>query len=117
MKNKRDLILPQFPTVGKEKRGIITSLISGFIGLAYEGIPSFLHNRRNKALHKSVKTMETKVNILCNKFMHLEDSMVMYGVYNAETLEKLINAVHTMHNGTTLNERLFAGELNMSFLL
>ena len=27
--------------------------------------------------------------------------MVMYGVYNAETLEKLINTVHQMHNITT----------------
>ena len=72
----------------KEKRGIITSLISGFIGLAYEGISSFLHNRRHKALHKAVKDMETKANIQCNKLMHLEDTMVMYRVYNAETLEK-----------------------------
>ena len=36
----------------------------------------------------------------------------MYGVYNAENLEKLINTAHHMHNSTTLNERLFTGELN-----
>ena len=48
--------------------------------------------------------------------MHLEDSMVMYGVYSAATLEKLINTVHKMHNITTLNERLFTGELNMAFM-
>ena len=52
LKNKVDLILPQFPA-RKEKRCIFTSLITGFIGLAYEGISSFLHNRRHKALHKS----------------------------------------------------------------
>ena len=34
LRNKVDLILPQFPTNRMEKRGIITSLISGFIGLA-----------------------------------------------------------------------------------
>ena len=61
--NKVDLILPQFPTNRKEKRGIITSIITGFIGLAYEGISSFLHNRRHKALHKAVKAMESKTNI------------------------------------------------------
>ena len=33
--------------------------------------------------------METK-NIQLNKLMHLEDSMVMYGVCSAETLDKLI---------------------------
>ena len=41
--------------------------------------------------------------------------MVMYGVYNAETLGKLINAVHQMHNTTTPNERLFTGELSIAF--
>ena len=58
-------------------RGILTLLITGFIGLAYEGISSLLHNRRHKTLHKEVKAMETKTNIKCNKLIHLEDSMVM----------------------------------------
>ena len=47
------LILSKFPKVRKEKRGIITSLISSFIGLAYESISSLLHNRKHKALQKS----------------------------------------------------------------
>ena len=34
----------------------------------------------------------------------------MYDVYNTETLEKLINTVHDMHNTTSSHERLFAGE-------
>ena len=42
--------------------------------------------------------METKTDIQCNKPIHLEDTMVMYGVYNPETLEKLINTVDHMHN-------------------
>ena len=42
--------------------------------------------------------------------MQLEDSMLMYSVYNAETLEKLINTVHNIHNTTTSHERLFAGQ-------
>ena len=100
LKNKIDLILPQFSTSRKEKRGIITLLISGFIGLTYEGISSSPHNRR----HKAVEVMETKTNIDCNKLMHLEDSMVMYGIYNAETLEKLIDTVHHLHNITTPNK-------------
>ena len=54
LKNEIDLILPQLPA--KQKCGIITTLVSGFIGLAYEGIPSFLHNRR----HKAVKAMGSK---------------------------------------------------------
>ena len=45
--------------------------------------------------------METKVNIKCNRLIHLEDSMVMYGVYNVETLENFTNTVHHIHNTTT----------------
>ena len=42
--------------------------------------------------------------------MQLENSVLMYGVYNAEILEKLINTVHHIHNTTSLHERLFAGQ-------
>ena len=37
--------------------------------------------------------------------------MVMYVIYNSETLEKLINTVHKKHNITTWNEKLFASKL------
>ena len=36
--------------------------------------------------------------------------MLMYGIYNTETLEKLINMVHEIHNVTSSHEKLFAGE-------
>ena len=48
--------------------------------------------------------MENKVNLQHNKIIHLEGSMVMYGIYNAEALEKLITTVHQMHTLTTPNE-------------
>ena len=76
-------------------------LVSSFIGLAYEDISSFLHHKQNKALHKAVKAMDNKATIQHNKLMQLENSMLMYGIYNAETLEKLINTVHNIHNFLT----------------
>ena len=48
--------------------------------------------------------MENEVNLQCNRLIHLEDSMVMYGVYNAETLEKFITTIHNMHNITAQYE-------------
>ena len=99
--NEIALILPIFNKNERHKRGIITSLVTGFIGLAYEGMSSFLHYRRQKALQKAVHVMENKVDIQCNKISHLEDSMVMYGVYNSDTLEELIKTVHKLHNTTT----------------
>ena len=40
--------------------------------------------------------------------------MLMYGIYNAETLEKLITTVHEIHNVTSSHKKLFAGEHNPS---
>ena len=51
--------------------------------------------------------MDSKTTIQCNKLIQLENSVLMYGVYNAETSEKLINTVHNIHNTTSLHERLF----------
>ena len=59
--------------------------------------------------------MENKANLQHDKHMHIEDSLVMYGIYSTETLEKLITAVHKMHNITTQNEKLFTGKLSSSF--
>ena len=47
LKNEIDLILPQVSR--KQKSGIITTIVSTFIGLT-EGISSFLHNKRNNVL-------------------------------------------------------------------
>ena len=57
MTNELALILPTFPTQNRQKGGIITSLITGFISLAYKGISSFLHHKRQKALHKAVNAI------------------------------------------------------------
>ena len=69
---------------------------------------SVSYTTKNKALHETVRVMDSKTTIQCNKLMQLVNSMLMYGVYNAEMLEKLINTVHNIHNTTSLHERLFA---------
>ena len=56
--------------------------------------------------------MDSKTTIQSNKLMQLENSMLMYEVYNTETLEKFINAVHHIQNTTSLHEKLFAGKQN-----
>ena len=52
--------------------------------------------------------MDNKVTIQQNKLMQLENSMLMYGVYNVETLEKIMTTVHDIHNTTSPHERLFS---------
>ena len=45
-----------------------------------------------------------------NKLMHLENTLVMHGIYNAKTLESLIKTVHALHCRQTLYESLFTGQ-------
>ena len=53
LKNDVDSILPKFYKGWKNKRGIFSAMITGFTGLTFQGISSFLHHKRHKALHKS----------------------------------------------------------------
>ena len=41
--------------------------------------------------------------------------MVMYGVYNVDTLKKLIQMVHKMNNRSIWCEKLYAGHVNKWF--
>ena len=84
--------------------------------MAYEGISSYLHNRIQKALQKAFVPMENRVNLEKKiHFFHLEDCMVMHGIYHSDTLKKLITTVQKMHSKTTWNEKLFACKLNHGY--
>ena len=105
-------IRPLLPHISKQNCGIISTQVSGFIGLAYERISSFLQRKCEDALQKALVTMNNEVNFQHNKLLKLDNTMLMYRIYNAETLEKLINTVQEIHNVTFSHERLFAGEHN-----
>ena len=47
-------IKPLLPNEPRQKCGLITTLVSGFIGLAYEGISSFLQRKRDSSLRRAV---------------------------------------------------------------
>ena len=70
LKNKVYLILSRFNRECRNKRGIFGTLISGFLGSAFEGILSFLHHKRHKALQKAVKAMSVSTEAQRNKLMH-----------------------------------------------
>ena len=56
--------------------------------------------------------MNNQANTQHSKLMKLYDTMLMYGIYNAEMLEKLIRTIHEIHNTTSSHEKLFTGEHN-----
>ena len=66
--------------------------------LQFANIP---YDKGCEHLDMDIHVMKNKVVIQHNKIFHLEESMVMYGVYNSDTLEDLIKTVHKLHNTTT----------------
>ena len=79
--------------ISKQKCGIVSTLGSGFIGLAYDWISSFVQRKHEDTLQKAIIAMNNEVNFQHKKLLKLENTMLMYGLHNAETLEKLINTV------------------------
>ena len=115
LQNEIGLILPSFNTNNRKKRFLITILgriASKVIDLAFEGISSFLHHKRHKALQKAVNIIDSKAEIDHNRVYHLEDTMIMYGKYNSDTLMDLIKSVHQMQNLTTWKEKIVVSEMN-----
>ena len=115
LQNEINLILPTLNEPNRKKRfwsAVLGTVASKIIGLAFEGISSFLYHKRHRALNKAIKQISERQNIEHNRIYHLEDTMIMYGKYNSDTLTNLIDTVHRMHNLTSLKERLFAGIVN-----
>ena len=46
-----------------QKDKIISALISGFIGLAFEGILSYLQHKQQKVLQQAMHMMNKRINI------------------------------------------------------
>ena len=90
---------------------MLGSLASGVIGLAFEGISSFLHHKRHIALTKAVNILKEKADLQHNRGHHLEDTMFMYSKYNSDMLMELINTVHHMQNSTNWKEKMFVGKM------
>ena len=90
---------------------MLESLASGIIGLAFEGISSFLHHKRHEALTKAVNIMKEKADFQHNRVYHLEDTMIMYGEYNSDMLMDLIDTVCHMQNLMTWKKKMFVGTM------
>ena len=113
LQNKIGLILPSFTY--RKKRFLTTifgTIASKVIGLAFEGILSYLHHKRHKALQKAVNIINSRSEIDHNRVYHLEDTMIMYDKYNSDTLMELVKTMHQIQNVTTWKEKMFVSKMS-----
>ena len=59
--------------------------------------------------------MSVTTDMQRNKLRHLENTLVMNGIYNAETLENLVQTVHALHSRQTLYKTLFKGKTSAAY--
>ena len=71
------MIFPNFNKLKKNKIRIVQFLVTSFIALAYEGVSSYLHIKRQKALQKTFQTMETNVDLVRIIIYHFKNSVIM----------------------------------------
>ena len=113
LQNKIGLILPN---LNNRKKRFLTTILGTIatkvVNLAFEGISSFLHHKQHKGLQKAVNVLNSRKGIYHNRMYHLEDTMIMYGKYNSDTLMELVNMVHQMQNVTMWKEDIFVSEMN-----
>ena len=113
LQNEVGFILPNF---NNRKIRFLTTILgtiaSKVIPSAFEGISSFLHHRRHKALQKAVNIINSRSEIDHNRVYHLEDTMIMYGKYNSDILMELVKTVQQMQNVTTWKEKIFVSKMN-----
>ena len=59
--------------------------------------------------------MSIKTDIQRNILMQLDNTLVLYGVYNAEMLETLVETVDALHSRQTLYKNLFTGRTSTAY--
>ena len=100
-------ILPKLENQHRYKRSVIVPIISGIFGLAHETLSYFLKCKRDNALKKAYEKLQSNQNLVKNQWNQCNKDMLMYGQYNLDTIEHIIDTTNDLHNGTVKVENLF----------
>ena len=96
-------VLPELkPTSSphRTRRGIgalILSAIPGLITLAVESVGSWIKGKQQKRVDEAVSAMKAESQVDRNKLRQYSSDFLMYGKYNVEMLQNVIDTVNAMH--------------------
>ena len=102
---------PHVVSAGKRKRRglqVFLSALPVLITLTVESISSFLKHKQERQITDAVKTMRQDQSITANRLQQNSNDFLMYGRYNVETLDKIIETVNALHAKQTELEKVFA---------
>ena len=84
----------------RKRRGIgalILSAIPGLITLAVESVSSWIKGKQQKRVDEAVSTMRAESQVNQNKLRQYSNDFLMYGKYNVDMLQNVIDTVNAMH--------------------
>ena len=84
----------------RKRRGIgalILAAIPGLITLAVESVGSWIKGKQQKRVDEAVSTMRVESQVDRNKLRQYSNDFLMYGKYNVDTLQNVIDTVNAMH--------------------
>ena len=99
------------PKRPRQKCGLVTTLVSGFIGLAYEGISSFLQRKWDNALKRAVLAMD-KVKIPSHPYV-LVDRVILCNCGLEADNHHLLKSLAACNNEHTKLKMYFT--INLAF--
>ena len=86
---------------------LLVSAATGLITLAVESLGSYLQNKQEKRINDAVVAMHEDNTAVQNVLQQYSNDFPMYGHYNVETLEKVIQTVNSLHARQTQLEEVF----------
>ena len=89
-------------------RTLVISAVTGLITLAVESLGSYLRNKQERRINDVVLAMREDNTVVQNTLQQYSNDFLMYGRYNVETLEKVIQTVNSLHHRQTQLEEVFA---------
>ena len=107
--------LPELkPTLGplRKRRGIgnlILLAIPGLITLAVKSVSSWIKDKQQKRVDEAVSAMRAESQVDRNKLRQYSNDFLMYGKYNVDMLQNVIDTVNGMHRRQTELEKQASG--------
>ena len=95
----------------RTKRGLAAFIpaLAGLATIAVESIGSFLQRKRNAALAKGIQAIKSDQKLAWNTVKQIEDDFLLYGKYNLDSLEKIVNTINHLGDRVHRMESLLMG--------
>ena len=98
-------------TITKRSLTAVLPLLGKLAVLAVEGLSSYLQQKRNKAMAQGLEALSFDQNQRAlNRLYQYRDEFLMYGQYNAENLEAVVQTINDLGNKTSRLERAMSGQ-------